>query len=505
MSDELVGKTLAGRYRVLYPIAKGGMGAVFEAEDLRAQRRVALKVVRDEFLRDGVSLERFRREATVSATVKSPSLVATLDLVLDHDPAFFVMELLDGPTLSELLAHADRLPWERAARIAIDVAEGLGALHAAGVVHRDLKPSNVMLVRESGGERAKIIDFGVIRVASIDGQESLTWTGNVVGTPAFMAPEQLDGAVVDARSDLYSLGLLVAKMVLGAHAMVRAPLDPSATIDAWPADVPVALQALVTAMIARSRDARPTSAEAVSAAIGAILAERTTTTRDEPETPPDSSYGGYVGAPVVRAEHGAQSANSLAIATASTHELPSKPSAGSPRIRAVAPSRTQTVALAVVAVVLLAVASSVVTSALVPREARPMAPFVREDVVVPDRPSPVPLRFDQTAQGPRYTPLGTRLQFNFGGVNDDEAARDVLPRIEGPIAACVELASHTLGDAVVSVELTIDARGTVVRNERHEQMVGTQAEFTCVDRALRAASWPRNPVSYSLRFVASAM
>jgi serine/threonine protein kinase len=503
MSDELVGKILAGRYRVLYPIAKGGMGAVFEAEDLRAQRRVALKVVRDEFLRDGVSLERFRREATISATVKSPSLVATLDLVLDHDPAFFVMELLDGPTLSELLAHADRLPWERAARIAIDVAEGLGALHAAGVVHRDLKPSNVMLVRESGGERAKIIDFGVIRVASIDGQESLTWTGNVVGTPAFMAPEQLEGAVVDARSDLYSLGLLVAKMVLGAHAAVRAPLDPSTTIDGWPADVPVALQTLVTAMIARSRDARPTSADAVSAAIGAILAERTTTTRDEPETPPDSSYGGYVGAPVARAEHGAQSANSPAIATASTHELPSTSSAGSPTIRAVAPRRT--VAPAVVAVLLLAVASSVVTSALVTRQVRPAVAFVREDVVVPDRPSPVPLRFDQTAQGPRYTPLGTRLQFNFGGANDDEAARDVLPRIEGPLAGCVDLAAHTLGDAVVSVELTIDARGTVVRNERHEQMVGTNAEFTCVDRVLRAAAWPRNPESYSLRFVASSM
>lgn len=157
------------------------------------------------------------------------------------------------PRSRESLQHADRLPWQRSARIALDVLEGLGALHAAGAIHRDIKPSNsVMVVRDGGGERAKLIDLGVIRVAPETGDESLTWSGNVVGTPAFMAPEQYAGEAIDARADLYAAGVLLAKMLLGAHAVLRVPLARGAAVEGWPADVPAACARLCEALLATS-------------------------------------------------------------------------------------------------------------------------------------------------------------------------------------------------------------------------------------------------------------
>ncbi|MBL8681104.1 MAG: serine/threonine protein kinase [Myxococcales bacterium] len=524
MIDELVGRTLRGRYRVLYPIAKGGMGAVFEAEDLEARRRVALKVVRQEFLRDVVSIERFRREATISAAVKHRSLVATLDLALDGDPLFFVMELVDGPAVSELLAHTERLPWPRAAKIAADVAEGLSALHDAGIVHRDVKPSNVMLVREPDGERAKIIDFGVVRSANQGDQSSLTWTGNVVGTPAFMAPEQLSGDAVDGRSDLYSLGVLLAKMLLGTHAALRLPLDSAAALEGWPDDVPSSLRALVHSLLRGSRADRPSSAHEVARALGAIVATAPAPSPSPELREADSSYGSYLAAPSNPSAAPVAAAAPVATHNApvestplfsklpasdggSTREDPSldraAPAPPSPERSARTPRAL--IALGSIATIAAVVAVSAVTSVLATRTDRNPAAFARADLPAPDARSPYPLRVDQTPQGARYVPLGTHLEYRVAGANDARARELVLPRITAALEACLDLRAHTLGDQLVSVLLTIDPRGRVLSNDRDERMVGDERESRCADGVLRAASWPTHHETYTLRFVAMSM
>jgi tetratricopeptide (TPR) repeat protein len=206
--DDLSGRQL-GPYRLLREIGSGGMGTVYEAEDARLGRRVAVKVLPAGYSRDPKAKERFLREARAASTVDHPNLCTVHDVGESDDRIYIVLSLYEGETLRERLRRGP-LPPAEARDVALQVARGLARAHEAGITHRDLKPANVMLTRR--GE-VKILDFGIAR---LEGDEaSLTRTGALWGTPAYMSPEQARGEPVDRRTDVWSLGVLLYEMTAG--------------------------------------------------------------------------------------------------------------------------------------------------------------------------------------------------------------------------------------------------------------------------------------------------
>jgi serine/threonine protein kinase/tetratricopeptide (TPR) repeat protein len=215
------GKLLAGRFRIVRFIARGGMGEVYEAEDLELSERVALKTVRSEIAGDGRAMERFKREIHLARKVTHPNVCRIFDLF--HDVAgperitFLTMELLDGETLHQKLQHTGRMSTTEALPIIRQMAAGLAAAHRAGVIHRDFKTSNVMLVPTNGPEfRAVVTDFGLARsTLSRDTMATLSTAGDLAGTPAYMAPEQLEDGEITAATDVYALGIVMYEAVTG--------------------------------------------------------------------------------------------------------------------------------------------------------------------------------------------------------------------------------------------------------------------------------------------------
>ena len=212
-----------GRYRVIGPLGHGGMGGVWEVED-GAGNRYALKAPAS-----GVSAattnatQRFAREVNALRMLDHPNLVAAVDVFVEAGYLFLVMEKVNGQTLTKLIAQGPVHP-RRALVLARQLLDGIGHAHGHGIVHRDLKPDNVMLVDMGGWERAKIVDFGVVKLIG-DAQTAyggaiLTSTGMVMGTPAYMAPEQALGKPVDGRADLYACAAILFEMLTG-----RVPFD----------------------------------------------------------------------------------------------------------------------------------------------------------------------------------------------------------------------------------------------------------------------------------------
>ena len=223
------GDFVAERFRITRFLARGGMGEVYEAEDIELHERVALKSIRSELLHDGKALDRFKREVYLARKVTHPNVCRIFDLFRQPgnaaggtprgSVAFVAMELLEGETLAEFLARKPPLPVDEARPIALQIASGLGAAHAAGVLHRDFKPGNVLLVSRARGVRAVITDFGLALRSHQDvGLGSVTGTGEVLGTPAYMSPEQVEGKTLTPASDVYSLGLVLYQMATGIRA-----------------------------------------------------------------------------------------------------------------------------------------------------------------------------------------------------------------------------------------------------------------------------------------------
>jgi len=219
------GEVVASRFRILRFLARGGMGEVYEAEDLELREHVALKSIRGELLHDEKSLERFKREVHLARHVTHPNVCRIYELFW-HSPAqgkdavvFVVMELLQGETLADLLKRDTRLRSADTLQMALQMAMGLGAAHSAGIVHRDFKPGNVHIVRREQGVRVVITDFGLALRSSKDAAAGLTvtGTGEVLGTPAYMSPEQVEGKELTPASDVYSLGLVLYQMVTGVR------------------------------------------------------------------------------------------------------------------------------------------------------------------------------------------------------------------------------------------------------------------------------------------------
>lgn len=220
--DESLPRLLSGRYRLDAKVGQGGMGVVYRGLDLVMQRPVAVKLVRT---RDGVQIDeaitgRFLREAKHTARIQHENIVDVYDLGRGEDgDLFFVMELLEGQSLSQVLQAQERLDPDLATHIGAQIADALEAAHRGGIVHRDLKPANVMLM-ERGQDHAfvKVLDFGVAKAhAAGEAETALTRTGVLVGTIEYMAPEQILGRKVDGRTDIYALGVVLYRTITGTN------------------------------------------------------------------------------------------------------------------------------------------------------------------------------------------------------------------------------------------------------------------------------------------------
>ena len=209
-SDPLVGALLDGRYRVEVMIATGGMSAVYRGLDLRLDRPVALKIMDSRYAGDNQFLTRFQREARVVARLKDPGLVAVYDQGIDGQHPFLVMELIEGGTLRELLRERGPMPPHAVAAVLRPVLGGLAAAHSAGLVHRDIKPENV-LISDDGD--VKIADFGLVRAVA---EAKITSTSVILGTAAYLSPEQVSTGDAGPRSDVYSVGILAYELLTGA-------------------------------------------------------------------------------------------------------------------------------------------------------------------------------------------------------------------------------------------------------------------------------------------------
>ena len=203
------GSTLAERYRIERKLGSGGMGAVYLAQDQKLSEPVALKVIAGIGLLDPAATERLRREASAARKISHSNVVRLHDLGESQGLLFLSMEYVNGQSVADLLSRHGTLSIAQVRDITAQMLDGLAAAHAAGVIHRDLKPANVLLDEH---QRVKIIDFGLARLPHLEG---MTTTGVIVGTPEYMAPEQIRGGGIDSRTDIYALGALLYHMLCG--------------------------------------------------------------------------------------------------------------------------------------------------------------------------------------------------------------------------------------------------------------------------------------------------
>jgi serine/threonine protein kinase len=277
LGDTLPGRTLAGKYRLEARIGTGGFAIVFRGTHTELGRPVAVKIFRPQAGNDSAaSLERFRHEGLTSSRVRHPNIVDVIDAGMAEDGIpYIAMELLDGRTLDAELDGGRRLPLARIAAIAHPICLGLAAAHAAGVVHRDIKPENIFLHGERGFEVVKLLDFGIAKVADTDrlARAQLTSTGDLVGSPHYMAPERLLGEDCDASADVYSVGVILFKALAGrlpfegtlGEVVRRAVSGPPDDIRTLVPGLPADTADGIMRALAHEPGKRPTAAELAAA------------------------------------------------------------------------------------------------------------------------------------------------------------------------------------------------------------------------------------------------
>jgi beta-lactam-binding protein with PASTA domain/predicted Ser/Thr protein kinase len=244
------------RYEVEGRIGAGGMAEVWRGHDRVLNRTVAIKTLLPQFARDASFVDRFRREAQAAARLNHPGIVSVYDSGTDGDTPYIVMEFIEGRTLADYLASGKTIPPMEAAQIAKDIAQALAVAHAQGVIHRDIKPANVMVTRDG---KVLVMDFGIARL--ISGPETAPQTSAVLGTASYLSPEQAQGQPVDARTDIYALGVVLYEMLTGrppftgdspmAIAYKQVNATPPAPSSANP-DVPPELDAVVMRALSKN-------------------------------------------------------------------------------------------------------------------------------------------------------------------------------------------------------------------------------------------------------------
>jgi len=215
-TPSLVGEVLDGRYKITRKLGEGGMGEVFAAEHVHIEKRFAIKLLRPEIVSNAEAVQRFRQEARSASSIGHRNIIAIEDFgQLPDGRIYMCMELLNGAALNDLIQTpiaADRL-----LNILIQTGHGLAAAHAKGIIHRDMKPENIFVtIGPSGEDVPKLLDFGIAKVSGNDGQNHLTRTGTIFGTPFYMAPEQALGTPVDARTDIYAMGVIMYEVFSGS-------------------------------------------------------------------------------------------------------------------------------------------------------------------------------------------------------------------------------------------------------------------------------------------------
>jgi eukaryotic-like serine/threonine-protein kinase len=290
----MVGEVLADRYELEELVGTGGMSSVFRAHDRLLDRKVALKILHQQYSGDDDYVERFKREARSVAALSHPNVVTVIDRGEHEDRQFIVFEYVEGENLKRLIERRGPAPVPNALELAIQIARGLAFAHQQGLIHRDVKPQNVLL---NGDGRAKVTDFGIAR--SLNVQRRMTQTGTVLGTSDYIAPEQAQGQRVDEHTDVYSLGVVVYELLTGevpfpgenfvAVAMRHINEEPPSVREKRP-DVPVRVdEAVRRAMAKRPEDRFPTM-DAFCAELEACLAEL-------------QAAGTQVARPAVRRQH----------------------------------------------------------------------------------------------------------------------------------------------------------------------------------------------------------
>jgi len=281
-----IGEVVGGKYRIVRFLATGGMGVVYEAQHEVVKRRFAVKMLRVGLAERRDILTRFQREAEAAGALESENVAAAIDFGIARDGTpFIVMEYLVGESLAGLLGREGPLPLDRAADLVIQASRGMQVAHGAGIVHRDLKPQNLFVCRrEDGTDLVKVLDFGVAKLQAFDELNAATRTGTVMGTAAYMAPEQARGdKVIDLRADVYALGAILYELLSGrlphpgdSHNAIlhHISTQPAVPLDSVRPELPPELTELVARALASDAGQRPASAEAFGQALAPFAARK---------------------------------------------------------------------------------------------------------------------------------------------------------------------------------------------------------------------------------------
>ncbi|HSK00564.1 MAG TPA: serine/threonine-protein kinase, partial [Kofleriaceae bacterium] len=302
---DLTGAVLDGRYRVIEPVAQGAMGVVYRAERIKLGRIVAIKVLHESLPAELSSRRRFEVEAMAMAKLEHPHCAAVVDVGLHEDRPFVVMDFVSGQDLRSVITAEAPLPIPRAIEMMRQILSGLAHAHEHGIIHRDIKPANLVLSQKAGlGDHVKILDFGLARL----GQDSSLTTGIVVGTPSYMAPEQIRGQPIDGRVDVYACGVVLFELLTGDKPFVSAKDDPIEVCSLHLKQAPPRLadrrpgvefgelEAVVARALAKSASERFASAVEFAAALDAIVPRRATPVAGVPALEPGATLE-YAGAP----------------------------------------------------------------------------------------------------------------------------------------------------------------------------------------------------------------